>query len=468
MPYQDLREFLSFLKGAGQLHSVPKEVNWDLEIGTIMRKVFDTQGPAVLFEKVKGSRFRVLSGALGTYDRYALGIESERSLDATIRKMASAAENPLEPVMVRTGSCQEHIDRGEKIDLFKFPTPRWHRLDGGRYIGTLGLVICRDPETGIRNTGIYREQIIDKSNIGILATQQVGLCLARYRALGRPMPVATAIGVDPALLAVSCLRLSYGQDELAVAGAVRGKPVELVKCQSLDLEVPAHAEIVLEGEISADENEWKEEGPFGEFTGYYGGVRMKRPVIRLKAVSYRDDAILQGTLEGAPPCESTVLRTMGYSAGVLSKISRLGFPGLKNLWMTDMGCASFIVIASLKRQYTASDVRQLIHALWASSGAKWAIVVNDDINIFDRGQVEWALATRVQPHRDIIITSDKEYAVDLDPSLEPERRPYPLTQGSRIGIDATIHFKGYDFPPLARPEPQEMAEIEARWKEYGF
>lgn len=468
MPYQDLREFLSILKGAGQLHSISSEVNWDLEIGAIMRKVFDTQGLAVLFEKVKGSRFRMLSGILGTYGRYAMSIGSEPSLDAIIKKMALAAENPLAPIMVRTGSCQDHIERGDEIDLFKFPTPRWHRLDGGRYIGTLGLVICKDPQTGIRNTGIYREQILDKRNIGILATQQVGLCLARYRSLGKPMPVATAIGVDPALLAASCLRLAYGQDELAVAGAIRGKAVELVKCQSLDLEVPAHAEIILEGEIPVDEKEWKEEGPFGEFTGYYGGIRMKRPVIQLKAVTYRDDPILQGTLEGAPPCESTVLRTIGYSAGVLNKVSRLGFPGLKKLWMTEMGCASFVVIASLERQYTASDVRQLIHGLWAASGAKWAIVVNDDIDIFDRGQVEWALATRVQPHRDIIITSDKEYAVDLDPSLEPERRPYPLTQGSRIGIDATINFKGYDFPPLARPDLEEMETVEARWKEYGF
>ena len=293
MAYRDLREFIKKLEEEGELRRVKKEVNWDIEIGTIMTKIFGMNGPAILFENVRGSNFPLLSGAMFTDKRYALGIQASSSDKRTlIKKVLEAAKNPVAPIMVKDGVCKEYIDKGDNIDLYKFPTPRWQDLDGGRFIGTLGVVITRDPETGIRNMGIYRQQIHGKNKTGILHTQQVGQMFEKYKAMNKPMPIATAIGVDPGVLVAACCQLAYGQDELEVAGALRGAPVELVKCETVDLEVPANAEIVLEGEITPDENRWEIEGPFGEYPGYYATVTMKRPVINLTAVTYRDKPIL--------------------------------------------------------------------------------------------------------------------------------------------------------------------------------
>lgn len=468
MAFADLREFLSCLEKEGQLHRVKKEVNWNIEIGLVMRRVFDLRGPAVLFEMVKSSPYSLVSGAMGTYGLIGLGLRREGNPRTLINEVKEATINPVAPVLVTTGPCKENIETGSSIDLYKFPTPRWHHLDGGRFIGTLGAVITRDPQTGVRNVGIYREQLVGKSAIALLATQQTGLNLQKYRDQGRPMPVATAIGLDPATLLAACIPAPYGQDEFSIAGALRGESLEMVKCETIDLEVPANAEIILEGEICPDETSWVEEGPFGEFTGYMG-LKGRQPRIDIKAVTHRNDPILQGTLEGGPPCESNTLGTIAHTAGAWSRLSRLNLPGFKELYLTDMGCRNFMAVASVDRQYYLGNARQIIQALWAATIiAKWAIVVEDDIDIFDRGQVEWALSTRVQPHRDIFITDDRQPGIDLDPSIHPSVLTYPITQSSRIGIDATTQFKGHDFPPLARPAPEQMKQIEACWSEYGF
>lgn len=470
MAYKDLREFIGRLEKEGELKRVTKEVDWNIELGTVMIKIFGMNGPAILFENVKGSKFPLLSGAMLTDKRYALGIKTSASDKRTlIKKVLEAIKNPVAPIMVKNGTCKENIDKGDDIDLYKFPAPRWHNLDGGRYIGTLGVVITRDPETKIRNMGIYRQQLHGKNKVGLLATQQVGQMFQKYKALNKLMPIATAIGVDPAILVAACCQIAYGQDELEVAGALRGEPVELVKCETVDLEVPANAEVVLEGEVTPDENQWEIEGPFGEYPGYYAGVTMKRPVINLTAVTYRDKPILQGTMPHKPPNEETTLRNISHTAGTHNKLLRYGIPGFKEVYLTDMGCANHVTIASLDRHYHGGNARQLIEAIWAACPvSKWVIVVDDDIDIFDRGQVEWALATRVQPHRDIVITSNSRPGSDLDPSIHPDERPYPFTKSSKIGIDATVHFKGFEFPPMTKPTSEEMDEVEKKWKQYGL
>lgn len=469
MPYSDLREFLDKLDKEGELARVKAQVDPDYEVGTIMRRVFDQRGKAVLFENVRGHTIPILSGALDTYKRYALGIESEQHLKAIIEKCLAAMRNPIAPVVVKEGPCQDNVILGDEVDLSRFPVPLWHHLDCGRYIGTLGVVISRDPETGQRNMGIYRQQVQGKNKVGILATQQMGMVLRKWLDRGQAMPVATAIGLDPAIIAASCFRPPLGLDELGLAGALRGKEVELVKCRTIDLEVPANAEIVLEGEIPADKSLWQTEGPFGEFTGYYGGVVSIKPTIYLKAVTHRDNPIYQCTLEGMPPCESTTLRTVGHTVGAWLKLANARIPGFKAVYLTDMGCANFMAIISLAKQYYLGNARQAIYALWALEVAgKWAIVVDDDIDIFDRAQVEWALATRVQPHRDIIISSEREPGKDLDPSIHPDVREYPWTQGSRIGIDATKGFKGFDFPPEIRSRAEDLENVASRWPEYGI
>lgn len=186
-------------------------------------------------------------------------------------------------------------------------------------------------------------------------------------------------------------------------------------------------------------------------------------------MTHRNDPIFQGTFEGKPPSESTTLRAIGHTVGEWDKLLKSGVPGVKDVWFPDMGCTNFIGIVSMDRHYYGGNARQVMEAIWATSNrGKWVIVVDNDIDIYDREQVEWALATRVQPHRDIVITSDRETAINLDPSVDPSVRDYPVQMGSRIGIDATIYFKGYQFPPVARPSGEQMGEIEKKWKEYGF
>lgn len=469
MAYKDLREFIAKLEERNELKRIRKEVDWNLEIGTITRIVFDERGPALLFEKVKDSPYPLVTGVMDTFKRYALGIGSSPDLRSIYRKVMDACQDPLKPILLDKGPCKENILMGDDIDLYKFPTPKWHYLDGGRYMGTLGVVIAKDPVTGIRNIGIYRQQILGKRKTGILTNQQLGVMFERYRDMGKPMPVVTAIGLAPEILAASVVSLIYGQDELGLAGALRGEPVELVKAETVDLEVPAYAEIILEGEIPVDETKWEEEGPFGEFTGYYGGLRMKRPVIELKAITHRNNLIFQGTLEGPPPSESTTLRTIGHTIGVWNKLIGAGILGIKEVYLTDMGCANFIAFVSMDRHYYGGNARQVIEAVWATSiNCKWVIIVDDDIDVYNKEAVEWAMATRVQPYRDIVITDNREPGISLDPSIHPDEREYPLTRSSRIGIDATTKFKGYEFPPLARPRPEEMEEVKERWKEYGI
>jgi len=472
MGHKDLREFISKLEEEGELHRIKAEVDWDQELSAIMRRVFEKDGPACLFENVKDSDFRVLSGAFFRHKKYGLAVDAAPDVRSILKKMLQATENPIKPIMVADGPCKEIIDTGDKINLEKFPVPKWFHLDGGRYIGTLGAIITKDPDTGTRNMGVYRQQIVGKNKLGMLATQQCGINLQKYRARNKPMPIVTAIGVPPAVLAAAIVRAPYGQDELGIAGGIAGEPIPLVKCETIDLEVPANAEIVLEGEIPPDPDLWVEEGPFGEFTGYCSSVKSEiKPVVNLSAVTYREDPIFQGCSPGIPPNEETTYREIGTTVGAWRNILNAGVPGIKEVYATEMGCAEFVIVVSMDQQYYLGNAREVIEAVFATVGktTKWVIVVDDDIDIFDRGQVEWALSVRVQPHRDIIITDDRHSGNPLDPSIHPSLRRHPLlAQTSRIGIDATIKHKDFEFPPKVTSTEEMKTLVEKRWEEYGF
>ncbi|MDP6179051.1 MAG: UbiD family decarboxylase, partial [Desulfatiglandales bacterium] len=286
MGFEDLRSFLSYLENSGSLHRIPVEVDWNLEAGTILRRIFDRRGPALLFEKVKDSRYPLVAGIMDTYERYAAGIGAEPNVRGILRRIREKVKDPMAPEIIEEGVCQEEVYTGDQVDVQKFPTPRWNRLDGARYIGTLGLVVNKDPETGVRNVGIYRLAIKGKNILGYNATQQTGLILRKHEKMGTPMPIAVAIGVPPAALAASCFIAPYGVDEFSLAGPLLGHPLPLVKCKTVDLEIPANTEIVLEGTVSPHLEDWEDEGPFGEFTGYYG-IRTRNPVINLTAMTHR-------------------------------------------------------------------------------------------------------------------------------------------------------------------------------------
>lgn len=470
MGYKDLREFIQKLEEQGELHRIKTEVDWNLELSAIMRKVQELNGPACLFERVKESEFPVLSGAMFGHKRYGMAIGSQSNVRSIMQKVLQAMENPIPPDLVTDAPCKENIDTGDNINLEKFPVPKWHHLDGGRYIGTLGAVITKDPETGIRNMGVYRQQMLGQKKLAMQATQHTNIILQKYRARNKAMPVATAIGVPPEVLAAAIVRAPFGEDELGIAGGISGEPIPLAKCETIDLEVPASAEIVLEGELQPDPSLWEEEGPFGEFTGYFSSLKTKKlPIIPLSAVTYRDNPIYQGCSPGIPPNEETTYREIGSTVGAWRHLLKAGVPGIKEVYTTEMGCAEFTLVVSMENQYYLGNAREVINTVFGTvHQVKWVIVVDDDIDIFDRRQVEWALAVRVQPHRDIIITDDRYPGILLDPSIHPDRRGYTQVQTSRIGIDATTKYKGHEFPPMVRSAEEQVKQVEARWKEYGF
>ena len=470
MSFKDLREFIAKLEEEGELQRIKVEVDWDVELSAIMRRVFELNGPACLFEKVKDTDYRVFSGGLFGHKKYSLAIGSPPDLKVIYERMMHALENPTPPVMVDSGPCKDNIETGDKINLVKFPVPKWHHLDGGRYIGTLGVSVTKDPETGIRNLAVYRQQMLGKSKTGFNTEQQGGIHLQKYRAQGRPMPVATCIGVPPSVLCGALTHAPYGYDELNIAGTIAGGPIPLVKCETVDLEVPAYSEIVLEGVVPPDTSLWELEGPFGEFTGHFSTLeKTKKPIINLTAVTYRNDPIYQGCSPGVPPTEDNTLREIGHTIGAWYKIMKSGIPGIKDVYVTEMGCGGFTLVVSMEDQFYLGHVRDVIYAAFQAEWmTKWVIVVDADIDIHDMGQVEWALATRVQPHRDIIITDDRCRGVVLDPSINPTARKIPIVQASKVGIDATIKFKGHEFAPVVRDTEEQRRLIEKRWKEYGF
>jgi 4-hydroxy-3-polyprenylbenzoate decarboxylase len=470
MSYRDLRGHINKLEQAGELQRIKVEVDWDVELSAIMRRVFKQNGPACFFEKVKDSKFPVFSGAMFGHKKYSLMVDAPPNIRDILKKLLHCLNNPIDPVMVSSGHCKENIDTGDKINMEKFPVPKWHDLDGGKYIGTLGTVTTKDPETGIKNLAVYREQMLSKNKLGFNPEQHSGIHLRKYRAMNKPMPVATAIGVPPSVLAAALTKAPYGQDEMGIAGAIAGEPIPLVKCETVDLEVPADAEIVLEGEVPPDTDKWELEGPFGEFTGHFHSLeKEQKPTIYLTAVTYRNNPIYQGCSPGIPPNEETTPREMGGAAGAWQSLLQSGIPGIKEVNVTEMGCAGFVVIVSMDRHFYLGNVRQIIYHVMANFFmSKWVIVVDDDVDIFDMGAVQWALATRVQPHRDIIITDNRFVGVALDPSVHPDIRQIPRAQTSKIGIDATKFFKGHDFPTLVIDSEERQKQIAKRWKEYGF
>lgn len=465
-PLLDLRSYLDLLEEEGELCRVDAPVDWNLEVGAIQRVMFDRGGPGLLFTNVRDSNAPLASGLMGTVRRAALGLRTEPTMRAVIQKVLRASTNPIQPAMTETAACQENVVLGDDIDLNSLPVPMWHSGDGGRYLGTLGLAITRDPETGIRNVGIYREQISSPRTLLLNATQQVGLILQKYRRLGKKMPIATVVGVDPNVLVASCVQARLGDDELGIAGGLIGRPLELVRCVSQDIEVPATAEFVFEGEIDPSAP-LVHEGPFGEFTGYYGLDTMA-PAIELTAVTHRTNPVFQGTLEDAPPSESTVLRQIGAAAGLWMKIAAAKIPGVKDVYLTDMACVSFMAVIQLDKQLYFGHAHDVIQFVFSATATKWVIVVDSDVDIYDRGQVEWALATRVQPHRDIWVTEKKTRGIPLDPAIAPEDSVFPNVRTSRVGIDATEGFKGHDFGTLCRADADLIEQVLHRWDELGL
>ncbi|MGH7907781.1 MAG: UbiD family decarboxylase, partial [Candidatus Binataceae bacterium] len=300
----DLRSCLAAMVDHGLAVRIDDLIDWDVEAGAVMRYANEHGAPAQWFGNIKDSMkgATLLGGLYATYERIAviMGLSRQTSYHELVEFCAENFSRRIKPVVVEKALCQQNVMTGGDIDLFKFPVPKLHPRDGGRYIGTLDVGVCKDLDSEWVNWGTYRSMIHDKRTAGLWlgALNHGGLIFAKYRERGKPMEYAQFFGADPLCNIVASSGIPYGVSEVEVVGGIRDKPVELVKCKTVDLYVPADAEIVLEGRI--DPEELLDEGPFGEYPGYIVAGVVKRPVFRLSAVTYRDDPILPATCLGVP------------------------------------------------------------------------------------------------------------------------------------------------------------------------
>ena len=436
MPFKDLREFIAYLEDRKELRRIRKPVDTKYEIAAYIRKTSDIKGPALLFENVNGSEIPVLGGAFATRKRGLLALEASEK--EYVEKFHHALEHLMPPRKVSSGPCKEVVLKSEDADLSRFPIPIFSQNDSGPFI-TAGLVISKDPESARSNTSIYRLQVHGARRMGVKA-QQLHRQLRKAEAKGEALPVAIAIGTDPVLMLASQWDAPYGVDELELAGALRGEPVEVMRAETVDLMVPATAEIVIEGYIQPQIREI--EGPFGEVGGY-STPKFPKPVIEVTAITHRKDPIFQAALTGMPTTENHILRQIPMEATYYWELKKR-HPGVTAVHFPAAGAILFLVIIAVKQTYLY-EARNAIASMFATRRNKIIIVVDDDIDIYDMEKVMWAVATRSRPEEDVVVFPRLSTS-GMDPSafrLEGTDSFW----NSGLGIDATKPYR-QPFPDV--------------------
>jgi UbiD family decarboxylase len=483
MSYGDIREFLTDVESDGDLKRI-NGADCDLEMSGICEILY-REGkrpvPAVLYDDIPGypRGYRTLFGLLSSPRRLARALYlSEKELGPLdmVRNWRNKISKLqlIPPEFVDSGPVSENTLRGDEIDLNKFPIPRFHEFDGGRYIGTGHTVIMKDPDEGWINLGAYRCMLIDHNRMAlhILEGQHGGIiCSDRYFARGQVMPVAVAIGVDPTLWFASGHSVPWGTSEYDYAGGVRGEPIKVIKGPYTGLPLPAFAEIVIEGECRP--GDLMDEGPFGEWCGYYANLGLSpvpEPVIHVKTVLHRNDPILTCANPAMPPSELTEQSCFRRTAEIWGRLERAGVPGIKAVWCHEEGGGPLFNVISIQQRY-AGHAREagLIASQFAGHNGRYTVVVDDDINPSNLSQVIWAIATRADPEHSIRIL-DRQRTTSADTTISPEEKrkvkiaPKPLLS-SRAVIDACQPYEWKaEWYPVARITPDLRVRIIKKWE----
>ena len=482
MAFKDLHEFVAVLEKKGLLHRVTALVDPVLEITEITDRISKKGGPALLFERVKGSPYPVLINAFGSFERMslALGVQQLDEIGARISKMLElqdltgslldkmkflprlAEMGSWVPRMVRKAPCQEVILRDEDATLNIFPILKCWPGDGGRYI-TLPLVFTKDPETGGRNLGMYRLQVFDGKTTGMHwhVHKNGAENYRRHQKIGQRMEVAVALGGDPATIYAATAPLPHGIDEMLFAGFLRSEPVEMVKCVTVDLEVPAQADIILEGYVDLDEQ--RVEGPFGDHTGYYS-LADYFPVFHIRCITHRKDAIYPATIVGKPPMEDCYLAKA--TERIFLPLLKMFIPEIVDINLPLEGVFHNCAVVSIKKSYPG-QAKKVMCAIWGMGQmmfTKMIIVVDEHVNVQDISEVWWRVYNNTDPKRDFMM---------VDGPLEVLDHSSPLpTYGSKVGIDATKKWPGEghnrDWPEEIEMTQEIKKLVTSRWQEYGF
>ncbi|MFC1870099.1 UbiD family decarboxylase [Chloroflexota bacterium] len=473
--FNDLREFINKAEELDEVKLI-EGANWESDIG-VLTDIFAEMpnAPLLLFDKVDGypAGYRVVSNLFTTPKRTALGLglpltAEKMELVRAMREKIEAGIDLLPPLEVKSGPVKENIDVGEQVDLFKFPTPKWHELDGGRYIGTGMLGIIRDPEEGWVNFGTYRVQIHDKSTVTVHIgpANQGYMIQKKYWAKGLNCPIAICCGQEPSLFAAAAWeRVPWGVSEYDFAGGLRGEPVEVTKGVTTDLPIPATAEIVIEGEIVPPEVETRIEGPFGEWWAHFGGGRRPVQACRIKSVLYRNAPILQGNPPSRFPSVWTLGRHIQKSASLWAELDR-HIPSVKGAWMIEDASMHAMPVISIKQEYGGHAKQAALIAAGCSAtgrAARIIIVVDEDIDPSNLSEVVWALATRIDPETSIDIVRDC-WDSPWDPMFSPEHKRLKQQTMSRALITACKPFWWIDeFAPSIKTSPELLAKVKGKW-----
>ena len=479
-------EFVRALEAAGELKRIKTPVDPELEITEIADRVIKAGGPALLFENPKGSTIPVIIGAFGTRKRMsmALGVGDFEEIAREIEKLVMLPANMPQtllgkaallpglakigqdtaPKIIRAGSapCQEVVQTGADVNLLSLPILKCWPLDGGRFV-TLPLVFTKEARTGKRNVGMYRVQVYDEKTTGMhWQRHKVGSRhFAEFEAQGKDIPVAVVLGGDPALTYAATAPLPDMIDEMVFAGFLRKSPVQLVPCVTQPLEVPADAEIVLEGVVPA--NVRRTEGPFGDHTGYYT-LEDEYPIFRVTAITRRKNAMYPATIVGRPPMEDGWLGKA--TERIFLPLVRLFVPEIIDYNLPVEGVFHNLCIVKIRKRYPG-HAQKVMSAIWGLGQlmfTKIIVVVDEWVDVQNLNEVLWVLANNIDPERD---TTFVKGPIDV---LDHAARVAGF--GSKMGLDATQKLPEEGFtrrwPPVIEMAPEVKARVDGMWRELGL
>lgn len=471
----DLRSWLQEVERLGNLKRV-QGADPNLEIGIITELNCRRKGPALLFDSIPGfpQGRRILTGTILDAPRLGLtlghrGVDSSEELVARLEGKMTEYEHAsanVPPREVANGPVFENQNFGDEINLLQFPAPKWHEHDGGNYIGTGCVVMTKDPDSGRVNLGCYRVMVQDEKSVTvqISSAHHGAINLKKYRDRNEPAPVAVSFGHHPIYLVIGGIGIPYRVSEYAYLGAMLGEPVPVVCGKVTGLPIPAHSEFSIEGFCPPDQT--RSEGPFGEFTGYYGSGEEQEPVLEVKAVYFRNDPINLGAPPGRPPHDYSYMYSLIRSVMVKESLVKDGLPDVRGVWFHEVSGVNFFAVVSIKQRFPghARQAAYLTAQCQAAAGhlGRYVVVVDDDIDPSNLADVIWAMSTRSNPEKDIDLLRNT-YSSTLDPVYPKGARKF---FGSRAVIDACRPYDWIeDFPRVAESSEAEKQKVLKKWQE---
>ena len=461
--FDSLQEFVEACKQIDEWREI-EGADWNEEIGALREVTAELiqDPPMLLFDRIKGypAGFRVVGLLMSSYKRGALALGLPLHLPrAELNRLAAQKLKdikPIPPVEVSTGPVMENVMTGNEVDLWRFPVPRFHAMDGGRYIGTGDSLINRDPETGYINVGTYRMQVHESNLLGLwMSPGQHGRQICqRHWDQGKSCPVVAVFGEDPLSFMVSHSKIPWGHTELEQIGGLRGRPLEVIKGPITGLPIPAHAEIAIEGEVPPPKEEARDEGPFGEWPGYYSGGTIgtgePQPVIRVKAIYYRNNPIIHGDAPMWPGARRGGL-SGGAGRGGVADLARAGIQDVVAVG-NHMG---YIRVVAIKQRYPGHAQQAARAVASVTRNGRWIVIVDEDIDPTNFSEVLWAMTTRAEPAKDIEILRNC-WSTPLDPLMPPDKRDSGDHTNSLAVFYAVRPFHRRDIFPKVSRSPQDL------------